>query len=818
MSKVALLIGVSRYPPGLNPLPKALKDVEVMRRALRQSKPGFEPVEAIVDRPRQEMQEAIETFFKNRTADDQTIFLFSGYLMQDSDGALYFATPETAPDQQGRLIQAKTIPASFIKEAMNRSPAKQQIFILDSYIRLTFGNRSVDSEPAINLQEQLGGEGRIILTASVKPQYLSEPQDLDVWSYSRYLAAGLETAAADINSNGSITIDEWHNYACRKLQIAAPAMQPQQFGDPKTTEHFLLPVPTLEPHISYRKVLEEKLERNEEVDLAGGSLLSGRTFLNDLRRSLGLSPDEAAEIEYETLHPVRDYRQRLQAYQEQFSGITQRRDVANHQIQSHLKQIQQALGLTEADTQPIHAAPRMVEHQRQLKQYQQQLGQYGQLLINTMQHPFPLADSDRELLERLPQKLQIQEEDANAMQTQLLSQMDLQQPVVEPAVKPDDRASTPLRRPPIVNSQPTTLQPPTYPSIPGPFPPPSPSPVSPSPPNIPPPPLQEQNVSYTPSIPQPPPEGLTSPGDVMPRQQVTPISSPSPLPERSPMRTSASKDSKARSYTALIIPALLLAVLAGTLAALWSSNLLGNSPPNIDTSQTGNAKPINTAATRINLGYTAQTERLFDDAVRYASEAIQLLSPECSASNPSSGATGGGTNACQYLARAYSNRSHAYFDQQNFGRALSDAQQAVRLDPKLVEAHINLANAQFKRGDRTAALQSYTQALQMSTSNQLKAGIYNNRGNIYFAQGDIQRAIQDYNEALKLRTTYADAYFNRGTARAAIKDINNAISDFQMAAQYYTKDGALKLAEQANSKAQSLQPQAPKKTTSTSSA
>jgi len=34
MVKVALLIGVSEYEPGLNPLPAATKDVEAMRKVL----------------------------------------------------------------------------------------------------------------------------------------------------------------------------------------------------------------------------------------------------------------------------------------------------------------------------------------------------------------------------------------------------------------------------------------------------------------------------------------------------------------------------------------------------------------------------------------------------------------------------------------------------------------------------------------------------------------------------------------------------------------------------------------------------------------
>ena len=40
MIKIALLIGVSQYKPGLNPLPEALKDVEAMQRVLQNQDMG----------------------------------------------------------------------------------------------------------------------------------------------------------------------------------------------------------------------------------------------------------------------------------------------------------------------------------------------------------------------------------------------------------------------------------------------------------------------------------------------------------------------------------------------------------------------------------------------------------------------------------------------------------------------------------------------------------------------------------------------------------------------------------------------------------
>ncbi|MBN3948925.1 MAG: caspase family protein [Nostoc sp. NMS7] len=84
MAKVALLIGVSEYEPGLNLLPAATKDVEAMERVLLHPDiGGFDQVTPLVNPQRQVMEEAIETFFENRQKDDLLLLFFSGQVSDD---------------------------------------------------------------------------------------------------------------------------------------------------------------------------------------------------------------------------------------------------------------------------------------------------------------------------------------------------------------------------------------------------------------------------------------------------------------------------------------------------------------------------------------------------------------------------------------------------------------------------------------------------------------------------------------------------------------------------------------------------------------
>ncbi|WP_421658027.1 tetratricopeptide repeat protein [Leptothermofonsia sp. ETS-13] len=811
MSRVALLIGVSRYPPGLNPLPRAQKDVEVMRRVLRQPQFGFEQVESRCDASLQEIEEAIETFFKNRAPDDQVLFLFCGYGIQDEDGRLYFATPETAPDYQGRLIKARTIPASFVQDVMDASPAKHQVVILDCYFRQGFGDTSNDDNP-VDLPTQLGGDGRVLLTGSIFTHNLIEPADLDAWSYARYLVDGIETAAADTDSDGVVSAADLHDYARRKLAIAAPAIHPQLYGNEELAQRPLLKVPVHDPRVSYRKVLENLAEQGE-TDPTATTLLTGRSLLDDIKHSLGLSPQEAAEVESRSLQPLRDYRQRLQSYQERFSGTKLGYVGPNYQNNEDLKRYRQALGLTDSDTAGIEAAPQIVQQQQQREQHQRNLVKYEQVMLAVMQRQYPLTEGDRRLLHHLQKALQLSDEDVRMIESDLAARLHRRE---GGSVPPPDSS---LTRPPVELAQQSSTSPP-FPGTP---------PVSPGTPPSPPGrlpeelPLQPANVSYShpdgmnPGNPPPfgPPAGPhpaepppVRPVDTPPSPTTTFQSVELPVNEPAQPPMKSSKESKAWPYGVLIITGVLLTMLLGTLLAVWSSgnfgNLFGSRPPAppVDNQQAP-LSPMKQAAEDINLGVTAHGIGDHEQAIKYYDQAIRLMTGSCQPGVNTQ------SSQCQLVARAYSNRSYAYFDLRNYNQALNDANSAVVLDPNLVEARINLANARFKRGDRTGALQDYERALQLRPSNALRAGIYNNRGNVRFAQNNAQAALQDYNQAINLKRNYADAYFNRGLAYEALNNIPNAINDFRRAAKFYQDKNQFQLADEAERKAANLQQRTP---------
>jgi hypothetical protein len=103
MAKIALLIGVSEYEPGLNSLPAAIKDVEAMQRVLRHPEMGNfaeSDVKVLKNPERQEMEEEIQALFDDRHKDDLVRFSFLG-----TASKIVMAEPQLIYDQN-QLVAA----------------------------------------------------------------------------------------------------------------------------------------------------------------------------------------------------------------------------------------------------------------------------------------------------------------------------------------------------------------------------------------------------------------------------------------------------------------------------------------------------------------------------------------------------------------------------------------------------------------------------------------------------------------------------------------------------------------------------------------
>ncbi|BAY20996.1 hypothetical protein NIES2100_07400 [Calothrix sp. NIES-2100] len=352
MAKLALLIGISEYQPGLNALPGAVQDVKAMQRVLKHSGMGdFADADIrVLENPqRQVMEEAIETLFDNRQKDDLVLLYFSGHGIKDEAGRLYLATSQTSKNQKGELKKTTATAASLIHGMMENSRSRRQVIILDCCFSGAFaeGMRAKDDN-SVDIKNQLGGEGRVVLTSSTSTQYSFEQEGADLSVYTRYIVEGIEKGAADTDNDGMISVDELHEYARKKVQEAAPAMKPEIYAVREGFKIKLAKAPVGDPQLQYRKEVALYV-RNGKVTVIGRRILKHR------QSELSLSDEIAAQIQNEVLEPYRKYQANLKNYEEALIEAVEDEGTLSQCTREELKRFQQLLQLRDEDIAEIEA-------------------------------------------------------------------------------------------------------------------------------------------------------------------------------------------------------------------------------------------------------------------------------------------------------------------------------------------------------------------------------------------------------------------------------------------------------------------------------
>jgi len=123
----------------------------------------------------------------------------------------------------------------------------------------------------------------------------------------------------------------------------------------------------------------------------------------------------------------------------------------------------------------------------------------------------------------------------------------------------------------------------------------------------------------------------------------------------------------------------------------------------------------------------------------------------------------------------YINRADAYARRGNYGEALKDFDNAIRVDSQYALTYIARADVYVKLGDRRRAFEDLNRVIAMKP-NVLLA--YLNRAYLYASSGDYQRALEDLDRAVALKPDYDKAYNNRGIVYKEMGNYAFAVKDF----------------------------------------
>ncbi|BAY30556.1 GUN4 domain-containing protein [Nostoc carneum NIES-2107] len=348
MAKFALLIGVSEYEPGLQPLPSAVKDVEAMQRILLHPEiGGFDDAIVLKNSQRQEIEVAIFNLFANRKKEDLLLLYFSGHGIVTENNEFFLSTRSTNT-YQGKLIPPTAVAATYIHQQMQQSRSRHQVIILDCCYSGAFtkGLHAKDTG-TVNIINQLGGEGRAILTASNSTQYAFEQEGFDLSLYTHFLVEGIEKGIADQDNDGWISVEELHDFVSYKVKETSPAMTPEFYPVKEGYKILLAKSPKDDPKLKYRKEVEKKAYQ-------GKFTIPARRQLNALRPLLGLTAPDAEAIEAEVLQPYLEYKHKLQEYEQTLQESLQAENPLSQRALDDLKDYQLFLGLRDEDIEPIH--------------------------------------------------------------------------------------------------------------------------------------------------------------------------------------------------------------------------------------------------------------------------------------------------------------------------------------------------------------------------------------------------------------------------------------------------------------------------------
>nr|VFJ76843.1 MAG: Formylglycine-generating enzyme, required for sulfatase activity, contains SUMF1/FGE domain [Candidatus Kentron sp. FW] len=433
MEKIALLIGVSEYPSqALTPLPAAVRDIAALGEVLcHPDMGGFSRshVTLLPNPGRFQMEEAIETLFSGRHRDDLVLLFFSGHGIKDDTGRLYLASRDTRETTQGELVRASAIAAGTVHDYMEDSRSRRQIVILDSCSSGAFPEGlSLKDDGRIDIQAQLGGEGRAILASSSSTQYSFEQKDKELSLYTRFLVRGIQTGEADRDGDGIITIGELHDYARQKVQDIQPAMRPEIYPGKEGYAIRIAQAPVGDPREKYAGEVAQAMDHR-----GGITSVAARATLQRWRDRLDLDPATCKSIEEEVATKRRDEfhnkcREYAQVVREVLEGKTGLETEAEH-----LAKLRRMLGLTEAEAREVEAG---IEKEISTQRHQRKLERYAALFREAIrQEGSSLSDETRVQMAGIRQALGLTDEEAETIR--LPAKLDIRFDIPEARVSID---------------------------------------------------------------------------------------------------------------------------------------------------------------------------------------------------------------------------------------------------------------------------------------------------------------------------------------------------------------------------------------------
>jgi hypothetical protein len=226
--RYALIVATDTYAdPKLRRLRTPALDAESLAGVLRDEAIGGFTVDLSVNDAEHRLRRRIGAFFADRQRDDLLLVHFSCHGVKDDSGQLYFAATDTEVAQ----LDASAVSADFLSRQMTRSRSQKIVVLLDCcYSGAIARGMRFRGGDKVDVDENLGGTGRVIMTASSAMEYAFEGDELSGEGqpsvFTSAVVKGLHTGEADRDQDHRISVRELYEYVCDQVQEITPNQRP----------------------------------------------------------------------------------------------------------------------------------------------------------------------------------------------------------------------------------------------------------------------------------------------------------------------------------------------------------------------------------------------------------------------------------------------------------------------------------------------------------------------------------------------------------------------------------------------------------------
>ncbi len=167
------------------------------------------------NKPHHEVLRNINRILRQASKDDLVLIYFSGHGKLNPAGRLHLATVDTVFNE----LEATSIPVEIIRSYIDISASRKVVLILDCCFAGAAGDAFTKTRSDVGDQLQLmaGGRGTYIMTASTGIQVAQEKESDKYGVFTKHIIEGIRHGAADLNSDGRITMSELYEYVHDKV-------------------------------------------------------------------------------------------------------------------------------------------------------------------------------------------------------------------------------------------------------------------------------------------------------------------------------------------------------------------------------------------------------------------------------------------------------------------------------------------------------------------------------------------------------------------------------------------------------------------------